>query len=852
MKGFFKYFGAFLILAAAVVAWGAFIPTANAATCGVGVCGDGFLDAGEECDDGNLTPGDGCSADCTESFNMVVGSPLINYSGDQPRPMLAVDLNNDGIKDLVVGTGYSAFLHVYLISEEGDLIPTATYSMGSFVYWMASGDLNGDHFTDLVTVDMNTDQMHIFFGNGDGTLALATIFYPGDRPWSVSVGDVNHDGFEDIVVATRNTHRFVVYHGDGAGNFTQDLSIDTGGDTKISAITDLDNDGYNDLILGSGDETYGVPSLKTYFGSQDGLTLNQTLATDGLISGISVIDLDHDGYMDLITAGGSMVRAYLNLGNGDFSLATAENTGDRGYRMDLADFDNDGNKDVTLRARDTSEMRILLGDGMGWFKDVWHYRVSSAAEPGMGLALDLDRDGVPDALVSVMGDSNLVPIYNHNYYQFPRCGDSRIGRGENCDDGNSESGDGCSSVCRLESTGDTDGDGLTDGEETVVYLTDPLNPDTDGDCVFDGEEVCSGADPLDPADQEGCQAIVAPEGRWRIKVTLLEASAGLSSDVYLAEPAVERLIVNSLKNVGKITVTDVVGGDPVSFFVRVDGRPWGLGKYDHYSDSEFGRVARIDAYTYTVGFEDLPVDMADWDFDDVVILVEFIPIDPAVGIAVNALSEFEITKKTDLADETSVTLDFDGHSSLKVPRSVLSDQVGITLTAGLPEKYMDVWEPNILGGFRKILLTNGATTTSEPIQISVLYEDSNDDDMLDGTIIYEDELKIFLYDEEKAEWMALPSSVDANANLVTAASVRLSLVAIGASPTHKGKDHAGTVNDGGWFGCSLTSHDGGAKGPWAAWQILLIPALAWPAVTVLKRKARPEGARAKGKAHGNP
>ena len=29
------------------------------------ICGDGFLDAGEECDDGNTVPGDGCSGTCT-------------------------------------------------------------------------------------------------------------------------------------------------------------------------------------------------------------------------------------------------------------------------------------------------------------------------------------------------------------------------------------------------------------------------------------------------------------------------------------------------------------------------------------------------------------------------------------------------------------------------------------------------------------------------------------------------------------------------------------------------------------------------------------------------------------------
>jgi len=36
---------------------------------------------------------------------------------------------------------------------------------------------------------------------------------------------------------------------------------------------------------------------------------------------------------------------------------------------------------------------------------------------------------------------------------------------------------------------DTDGDGLTDGEEVHKYHTNPLNPDTDGDGLTDGEEV---------------------------------------------------------------------------------------------------------------------------------------------------------------------------------------------------------------------------------------------------------------------------------------------------------------------------------------------------------------------------
>ena len=42
---------------------------------------------------------------------------------------------------------------------------------------------------------------------------------------------------------------------------------------------------------------------------------------------------------------------------------------------------------------------------------------------------------------------------------------------------------------------DTDGDGLSDGDEVRKYRTDPLNPDTDGDTYQDGAEVKAGYNP---------------------------------------------------------------------------------------------------------------------------------------------------------------------------------------------------------------------------------------------------------------------------------------------------------------------------------------------------------------------
>ncbi len=55
----------------------------------------------------------------------------------------------------------------------------------------------------------------------------------------------------------------------------------------------------------------------------------------------------------------------------------------------------------------------------------------------------------------------------------------------------------CSSPLQVVLSGtDSDGDGLSDGDETDIHGTDPTNPDTDGDRSTDGAEVDIGRDPL--------------------------------------------------------------------------------------------------------------------------------------------------------------------------------------------------------------------------------------------------------------------------------------------------------------------------------------------------------------------
>jgi len=55
---------------------------ADCGTCAGGVCGDGILDPGEECDDGNGISGDGCSAACIAEATGVCGDGICSSGED--------------------------------------------------------------------------------------------------------------------------------------------------------------------------------------------------------------------------------------------------------------------------------------------------------------------------------------------------------------------------------------------------------------------------------------------------------------------------------------------------------------------------------------------------------------------------------------------------------------------------------------------------------------------------------------------------------------------------------------------------------------------------------------------------
>ena len=70
-----------------------------------------------------------------------------------------------------------------------------------------------------------------------------------------------------------------------------------------------------------------------------------------------------------------------------------------------------------------------------------------------------------------------------------RCGNGAVDACETCDDGNQQSGDGCSSLCLSEgSDADNDHDGVIDRQDDCPFVADPAQVDSDGDGIGDACE----------------------------------------------------------------------------------------------------------------------------------------------------------------------------------------------------------------------------------------------------------------------------------------------------------------------------------------------------------------------------
>lgn len=227
----------------------------------------------------------------------------------------AADMDGDGDMDLVYNRGLTSLVLLrnggYGNFGEPELLATGLAD----ARWFTVGDLDSDGDTDVITGAENT--IHVLPNNGDGTMGPAVV-----HPSSFIVNDldlayIDGDAFLDVVVLSDADDRIVYRPNDGSGGLLPSVVIhSTTSQLQYLFVGDGDGDGDTDIFAHSGF------AFNIFRNNGVGVfTAAETVYSDNWVHGLTCMDLDLDGNMDLVIGTSTLgVHWRRGLGNGNWAI----------------------------------------------------------------------------------------------------------------------------------------------------------------------------------------------------------------------------------------------------------------------------------------------------------------------------------------------------------------------------------------------------------------------------------------------------------------------------------------------------------------------------------------------------
>ncbi|MBK8096998.1 MAG: VCBS repeat-containing protein [Planctomycetes bacterium] len=325
------------------------------------------------------------------------------------------DLDGDGDLDLVTASGQNfdcllALPNLLLLNDgqgrfrrPGD---ERRYPHGGVLV-----DVDGDADVDAVGWSGSTTTLERNDGTGHFTL-VPDAFVPPAVATPRAVGDLDGNGSLDLIFGGTD---LLVYANDGSGRFTATTAIATGTVTA-AALADIDGDLDLDLVVGRGvPPATGAQTLLLLNDGRGGFTdatATRMPVDADYTADVAFGDFDRDGDPDLVLASGNgmrgdgRIRLYLNAGAGRFVDATGSRLPGTRFSasgVTLVDLEADGDLDILIDAY--SGPCWYRNDGSGSFDD------ASASLPFCGrdhrfdAANDLDGNGDVDLAINSFGVS---------------------------------------------------------------------------------------------------------------------------------------------------------------------------------------------------------------------------------------------------------------------------------------------------------------------------------------------------------------------------------------------------------------------------------------------------------------
>lgn len=305
------------------------------------------------------------------------------------------------LKDITVQSGIH-YIHQedrsFIDFNEQIFLPHELSTTGPKV---AVADVNGDGLEDFFVCGAKGQGGRLFLQKRDAgfTASPDSAVFLADRNCEevdARFIDVNGDGFPDLYVASGGNEysgnapelQDRLYMNDGKGHFTKSTTLPPLYENKsVVRVADFDKDGHPDIFVGgrANASIYGMPPT-SYLLRNDGKG-NFSIVTDevipglshiGMVTGATWMDIDKDGWPDLIVTGEWMPPILFKNNHGHFTkeALTSDDVDLSGWwsTIKVADINGDGFDDLLLgnyglnskiKASAEYPLKMYVGDMMG-------------------------------------------------------------------------------------------------------------------------------------------------------------------------------------------------------------------------------------------------------------------------------------------------------------------------------------------------------------------------------------------------------------------------------------------------------------------------------------------------------
>ena len=304
--------------------------------------------------------------------------------GNAPAAVKAVDVNGDGIPDLIVTNLQDKTVSVLLNTTTPGAMTASfsaqsTYAVGSYAESVQIVDMNGDGMPDLIVGDYADYTVSILINTmapGDATPSFAAqqFFLVVGGPYMVAIADVNGDGVPDLIATNYDSDTISVLlnttvPGSATMSFTAPQDFLVGNNPNSVIAADINGDGLPDLIAtNESDNTVSVLVNTTPNGAMTpSFADQQTFATGNIPQRIRAVDIDGDGALDLVVVNynDNDISVLLNtttVGDSTVAFAAQETfaVGNSPECLAIADVNGDGKLDVIVPNSADNTVSVLL------------------------------------------------------------------------------------------------------------------------------------------------------------------------------------------------------------------------------------------------------------------------------------------------------------------------------------------------------------------------------------------------------------------------------------------------------------------------------------------------------------